>query len=72
MVVTEVVELGHRRQDGEVYVCVCGGFCAPKPCGECTQEHMTKFRAKRWGLSKTFNPMAFEPASWAAATIVYI
>ena len=51
---------------------MCGGFCAPKPCGECTQEHMTKFRAKRWGLSKTFNPMAFEPASWATATNVYV
>ena len=53
-------------------MCVWGGFCAPKPCGECTQEHMTKFRAKRWGLSKTFNPMAFEPASWATATNVYV
>ena len=33
---------------------------------------MTKFRAKYWGLSKTFNPMAFEPASWATATNVYV
>ena len=58
-----VVELRHRLQDGG------GHFCAPRPCGECTQEDMTKFRAMYWGLPKTFNPTKFEPepASWAAS-----
>ena len=53
----------HRLQDGG------GHFCAPRPCGECTQEDMTKFRAMYWGLPKTFNPTKVEPepASWAAS-----
>jgi alpha-L-fucosidase len=42
-------------------------LCAPKPCSECTQEDMVKYRAMYWGLSKTFNPTKFNATAWAAA-----
>jgi alpha-L-fucosidase len=54
---------GTRCSEGQQKV----DLCAPKNCSECTPADMVKYRAAYWGLSKTFNPMRFDPTVWAAA-----